>query len=376
MKKILAVLGASLLLASPVMAGDFMLGGPGKGATIKLDGGKDLKLRIRLQPRLDTGDLITVDGVNEKQTDAYLRRVRLEASGHIAKNLKYGLVFEGDKTGKRGSGKDADIYYAYVNYKYSNAFNVRFGRNKLPYSRVSLTSSSRQLIIERPLSTEKGKKQFRDYYQTNLMLHGKVGGGVFAYNIALADGYQNEDKVHSSEDVKKSDSLYVARIELSPPGWVEKKKKDSHLGNGRHLTLGLSTAAQNSIETITDKQDRTLLGYDLSFHIGPITAQAEYIKWEVDSDVAGNDKESDGWHLQAGYYIRGINVEPAVRYEVYNHDRDASGDNEEKVTSAGFNWYLQGHFVKLGANYVTHEFGKALDKKDKNLIQVQGQVYS
>lgn len=80
-----------------------------------------------------------------------------------------------------------------------------------------------------------------------------------------------------------------------------------------------------------------------------------------------------------GYFIPGVNVEPAVRYEVYEQDSNNT-DTEQKAVTAGVNWYLKGHSVKLSANYVMAEFEKnakgSLANDDKqNVFQIQGQLY-
>ena len=80
-----------------------------------------------------------------------------------------------------------------------------------------------------------------------------------------------------------------------------------------------------------------------------------------------------------GYFIPGVNVEPAVRYEIYEQDSNKA-DTEQKTLTAGFNWYLKGHGVKLSANYVMTEFEKNakgfLANDDKqNVFQIQGQLY-
>lgn len=77
---------------------------------------------------------------------------------------------------------------AYLDYKFVDPFAVRFGQYKLPLSRSSLSSSARQLIVERPFSSEDAKGLFGDYEQVELMLHGSVAGGIFKYMLAAADG--------------------------------------------------------------------------------------------------------------------------------------------------------------------------------------------
>ncbi len=382
-----SVAAAVLLMGGVSRAEGFLLGEESKGVTVKAAENTDLNIRIRLQPRFDAGDLIKSDEATptsyESETDFYLRRIRLELGGHIAKNLTYNLTFEGDKNSK-APGKSSNavkILYAYGDYKFADPLSVRFGKTKLPYSRVSLTSSSNQLLIERPFSTEDAKNLFDDYYQAHLLLHGKLAEGTIAYSLAGGDGWESGATV-SSNTVHKSGLLYVARLELSPPGWVEKSKSDAHLGKGKHLTLGANWAAQGGIEYAGNafEEDRTLWGLDLSGHWQGLTAQVEYNAWKEDfSDPSKANKEPRGWYAQVGYFLPDLNVEPAVRYEIYEQDSNKA-DTEQKTLTAGINWYLKGHNVKFSANYVMTEFEKNakgfLANDDKqNVFQIQGQLY-
>ena len=269
-----------------------------------------------------------------------------------------------------------------MDYSFLNELALRGGKAKLPYSRVSLTSSARQLLIERPVSTEAAKKIFNDYYQPNLLLHGKIFEGILGYDLAYADGWEEGKTLRTGNTVHKADPLFAGRIEMSPPGWIEKKQSDAHLGKGRHLTLGIDYAIQNDIEYRENSfgEDRYLIGIDLSGHWEGIAAQFEYNQWEEDfSEPSKKSKEPKGWYVQAGYYIKGVNLEPVVRYEEYDQDSNAS-DKKEKIWTAGINWYLKGHSLKIGINWVHTDFesqasGRLADDDTKDVFQLQAQLY-
>lgn len=378
---------AVLLLCGVSSAEEFLLGKETRGITFKGAENTDLTVRVRLTPRFDAGDLIKSDETTptsyENDTDFYLRRVRLEFSGHLAKDLTFNVILRADTNGQApGKTKNTPSFlYAYGEYKVADALSVRFGKSKLPYSRVSLTSAAEQLFLERPYSTEAAKLLFDDYYQPALLLQGKVAGGSVAYAAAVGDGFESGGTI-SGNTVQKGGLLYVARLALSPPGWVEKGQSDAHLGRGRHLTLAANYAVQSGIEYRGNafEEDRSLWGADLSGHWGGLTAQVEYNSWKEDySNPALVDKKPKGWYAQLGYLFPGLNVEPAVRYEVYDQNANAA-DKKQKTITAGLNWYLRGHNVKVGANFLQTKFDRNatgfLANDDKqNIFQLESQLY-
>ena len=415
--KLLLIPVTILSLTTASFAQDFRMGDETKGLKVKISDDTDISIRIRMQPRLDMGDLIKNEAGTsyESEMDSYLRRLRLEIGGNMVKELKYSLVFEADKNGKFASSSgsptnEVKIQIANIDYKFDDAFGVRFGKAKLPYSRVSLSSSSKQLIVERPVSTEAAKKLFDDYYQSNLMFSGKIAEGLFAYNFAIGDGWEPNSTIHSGSTttdynttcdsstpptctttatstdtnikVHKSSPLYIARLEFSPPGWTEASQSDAHLGKGKHLTVGANYATQKGIEykVTAFEEDRILAGIDVSGHWEGFTGQLEYNTWKIESTDTSKNKEPNGWYIQAGYIIPGINVEPVARYEVY--DQDSNKDNkQEKTTTVGVNWYLKGHSMKIGLNRVSTKYDSSASGTDvianatKDTYQLQAQLY-
>lgn len=381
------LLVSMMLMSNAVYAAEFLLGDETKGATLQANEA-DLNIRIRLQPRIDYGDIIkSRDGKSyTTDKDFYLRRSRLELSGHLlTKTIKYNLTLTGDKWDKAGHTNEIGIQYAYLEWEMDDAFALIFGKEKLPYSRVSLTSSSKQLIIERPVSTEAAKKLFgksEAYYQPKIAAKGKFLEGVMGYELAVADGWQNGENIQTGLTVFKTSPVYAARIEFSPPGWTEPKKSDANLGKGKHLTLGIDYAAQAGIEYKENsyKEDRTLTGIDLSAHYESLTAQFEYNTWNVKfTDPSKKEQKPNGWYAQIGYFIDGPNIEPAVRYEVYDQDSNSS-DKKETTATVGVNWYLKGHSLKLGLNWASTEYEKSAsgwfaNDNTKDIYQVQAQLY-
>ena len=396
MKLLTAAVAAAVCGLSLPAQADFALGEETKGANIKFSDEADMTVRVRLQPRLDLGDVGQNATTREfySETDFFIRRIRLETEGHLTKALKYNLTLSADRedqnyrtrsstntsTASTADDQKFGVHYAYLDYTFADAAALRFGQFKLPFSRISLSSSSKQLIVERPFSSEDAKGVFGDYEQTELMLHGKVANGVFRYALALADG-TDQNQAGTALANPEADPLFIGRLEFSPPGWTEKGQSDAHLGKGRHLTFGVNAGVQDGIKSNGGAVEikRNLMGADVSFHLGGFTAQAEYNTWKI-GETGLTDIEPKGWYVQAGYFIPVVNIEPVARYEVYNLDTNATTDRENTYTTVGLNWYAKGHSMKVGVNWLKTEFGTGnlgtpAQQSKRDVYQIQTQLY-
>ncbi len=360
-----------------------------------------IKVKIRLQPRIDSGDIYKEGNEFKNRSDFYLRRVRLEVSKKwkvsLGKSIKLKVVIDGDKgerdynfrTGKKKHRKfDADIKYAYVEWDVEDYFEVVLGKKKKPYSRVSLTSSSRQLLIERPFSTEDAKDWLGKYDGNQIMIKGKFLEGVFKYAIAVSDGSTIEREQSAGENVVSDVNVgnFIAlRIELSPPGLTEKKKDDTGIGYFKHkrpsLVFGFSYAENRNFDVDTDgdinngyevKDEKgKVIGGDvfgrLKLFEGILTLQGEYVYMEYEK----TDRKEEGWYVQGGYLIRldKTALEPAFRYE--KQSIFYSSERREAIT-LGFNHYLKGHKVKWAYNFLLINNSPGDDQK---VHQVQAQFY-
>jgi hypothetical protein len=171
------------------------------------------------------------------------------------------------------------------------------------------------------------------------------------------------------------------------------------MGVGKHLAGSVHFGAQKEITyqgnlaNLNLKEDRTVAGYDISGHYKGFTAQYEYNSMLVHFTESGKfSRAPKGWYAQAGYFIGNfdINIEPSVRYEVYNQDSNKPKMGEENI-SAGINWYLKGHSLKIQANWVESRYqdnasgvlkytdtatgSTIITDNKKDSYQVQMQVY-
>lgn len=336
-----------------------------------------INFRVRLQPRLDLGDHAASGGSDyETQQDLYIRRSRLEVVGRPMPDVLYIVAVSGDRGGQRGASSEAELAYGFVDYRFDAALRLRAGLVKLPYSRSALVSSSRQLLVERTQTVGVAASAFGSYRTPHLTLHGKLRDGGIGYSVALTDGLQPGDTDRlSRQSVSASNPGFVGRFTFSPRGWIEKRESESHLGAGRHLTLGFNAVAQSGIEFGEISEDRLLWGGDLSLHQGGLSLQSEYLRVNRDGVT---ELSPAGWYVQSGLYFSDLQLEPAIRFERY--DADLPGGKDVTTTyTGGLNWYKQGHDLKFMVNVTHTQFQRGVRQLDnsasRTMLQLQNQVY-
>jgi hypothetical protein len=343
--------------------------------------------RALLQPRLDVGDLlVTRDGDRYALAqDLSLRRVRVGATATIAHTLRFGITFDADRAGQAGRSTAARLKDATLEWRADgDDLAVRVGKAKLPYTRIGLTSSRTQLLVDRPAFIEAARDLFDSFTPLNVLVRARGLGGAITAHAAIADGWEAGAKLYGTgtgRTVRSSLPLGVLRVELAPPGWVERRRMDAHLGEGRHLQLGLSLAGQGKIayEEVAARESRAYLGADASFHLGAFTAQAEAGWSRIRSTLAERGEvRSRGVYVQAGWLLARWGLEPAARWEWWDRSTAIAGDAQQALT-AGVNAYLAGHALKLGLNGVHRWFGPASagrlrSDRTQDVVILQGQL--
>ena len=341
-----------------------------------------IDFKVRIQPRADVGDFTSAASSGcESQLDLYIRRARLELLGRPTDGLFYILGLSGDRAGQRGSANSTELAYAFVNYRLAPALQLRAGLVKLPLSRGGWVSSARLLLIERTQTVSMAAAAFGRYITPHLALHGRSRGGTIGYSVAVTDGLQpgDSDRRFSGATVSASDNPgLVLRFEVSPGGWGEEgRESGSHLGVGRHLTIGLNGAVQNGIQFDVETEDRAVVGGDLSFHQGGLTFRSEYLRVRRERRD-GLDLSPAGWYVQIGFYINELRLEPAARLERYDADLPG-GDDVTATYTGGINWYRSGHDLKLMANVAHTRFQRSVRQIDsasaRTALQLQSQMY-
>ncbi len=103
--------------------------------------------------------------VSNDRSGLEFNRIRLSLSGYAwDPNFTYRLEMRADDT------DNVSIYYAWMNYKFATAAQVRVGLYKLPFGRQETTSDQRLLMVDRSMANE----VFNVGRSTGVMLYGSL----------------------------------------------------------------------------------------------------------------------------------------------------------------------------------------------------------
>lgn len=327
-----------------------------------------------------------------------LRRIKLCFNGYAyTKDLSYQLVIN-----FANSQNPAPTYglleYTWMNYRFLDELQVRFGQDKVPFGRQFLNPSSAQQLVDRSTVTT----AFIPGIDTGLMIHGKIAGGLFNYNIAGYGGLgQNTFRSTSS------DNAFSARININPLGDMPYSESDFENSAKPLVSLGanffrdtLNGTESNNIMfagskgwygignslqpaprkmSISEAVDFNTAGFDTAFKWRGASLQGEYFLAQADGQTTGNKLRAHGGYIQAGYFIIPQKLELAARYSYFDPNRDVTNDQWVETTG-GVSYYFNKHYLKLQADYTNIHKQKGLalnsgpNNTDDHLARFQAQI--
>ncbi|MFA5983020.1 MAG: porin [Methylococcaceae bacterium] len=289
-------------------------------------------------PAANTGANTTnqlADGVN-------LRRARLGIEGSFYKNYEY--KFEYDFS--RGNGTaTAGITDAFVNWKVTGPFALRFGQFKEPFSLEEATSNRFLTFIERnqivnsfsdnpnaykvgiganyaldrlalftAFQTETIGAGFSNNSSTNSNGNNNRNNGSgdtgwdFTGRIVGRPWYKNERKflhIGSSGSYRSVNNNYTANGDLSSGGFSFTSTPDGNVDRTAILNTGnLTTGNINSLAA-RQVSSFSRFGLESAVVYGPFSAQAEYIQTNISGRGYGSGETLEGYYGYVSYFLTG-----------------------------------------------------------------------
>ncbi len=294
---------------------------------------------------------VSRNGHDNGESGFTLRRTKLKFKGHInSPKIGYAIGIQTDRTNET-------IYldHAYVKYKLRDDLVLWAGERKSPFLREELTSSSRQLTVERSQMNEiftLGRTQGVGAVWTaneNLIAH-----------VAITDGSRSGEpssKAKKDFDDDTTDFAITGRVDLRLLGdW--KQKKEFTTWSGKDASLFIGAAAHYEVGETGDDQGSTANDSLFTWTVdgsatceqgGTLYAAVVGQHLNAASPIAAN-MDNYGFLVQGSYHVITDKLEPFARYELISMDGVAAED--VSLVTLGANWYLNKHASKFTVDVV------------------------
>lgn len=337
--------------------------------------GSSLQLRYTFKD-VDTG---------QDSSEFRLRRIKLFFNGSAyTPDLTYKFQSNFADINTSSSNNTKFLEESYINYRFLDEVQLRFGQDKVPFARQELISTGAQQFVDRSFVTD----AFKPGYDIGLMLHGKALSSLFAYNLGVFGGvgqntlrttndyalavrlavnplgevrYSEADLAYSEKPLVSvganyfMDTLNATRVAASGTT-AATTVIESNTANASALGSNLGFATGNgwlakgkNVFTSTENIDIDTFGIDTVFLWRGLSIQGEYFIGQGEGKVSHKKLRAQGFYSQAGYFLIPRHLEAAVRYAWMDPNRDVSNDLISEVQGA-LSYYFSNHNLKLQAD--------------------------
>jgi hypothetical protein len=315
----------------------------------------------------------TVDAGEQGTSDeSYfeLERMRLQLSGHVVDpRLQY--VFQWDSDTDNSGGMvllDGLVSYDVVEDKLS----IGAGQYKAHFLRQEVNSSGNLQMVERSLSNEffnidrvigiyaEGSPTEQTYYSIG------INNGFRSFNRSIGAGID-----HIPAFVGKFDVVLLG-------AWEKYSEGDLKRRDAPYLSLGVSgaTDANNETDGAADPQFKTYqFGLDAVFQYMGFSLFGEYVgRWldyepnagATDPDIiSGSNNYAHGFNVQGGVMLT-ESLEATARCSVV-YGNEGANDGTAVEAGPGFNWFINGHKVKLQSDVMFFDIPASMPRASTNL---------
>ena len=325
------------------------------------DGNYSLAISPKMQLRYAYANR---EGAANDAQSIMVRRVYLGfEGGFLTPDLTYNVTLNGIVGGTAAN----ILYYANLNYHFSDAAQIKAGLHKLAFNRSEMTGDGKQQFIERSLANER----FNLDRGIGLVLWGQPWEKKFEYYFTLANGRATNANLNANQEM-----AYIARFAFNPLGDHGYAESDWEDRDQVALTLGVAGEYHTEEPTVSLLEDDVMTGSaDVGFKCRGFSFQGEGF-WRRSDPGATAVVQDVGFYAQAGYFVIPKKVELAARASmlfddlsdngggVYfdngsltglggvndGVDEGADADNEQEY-SAVINYFIKGYNLKLQAQY-------------------------
>jgi hypothetical protein len=328
-------------------------------AIIKVNENVNFKFGVLGQFQADT---ISNPEPEPNTNNLFVRRLRLDFAGQVAKNVTFFVQTDAPNLGKElSTGKNISpsviLQDAYASVKLADALMFDAGLVFVPGSRDNLTLTGTLLSIDYgPFTfsdaTLEESTLGRD---TGVQARGYLLGHHLEYRLGAFQGFRNAD----SDDPFR----YSGRVQYNfldtDTGYLY---TGTSLGNKKFLAVGATYDRQGDFRA-----------YDADVFVdhplgpGAVTGQFDYNHFDGGTRLTTLPKQNDVL-VEAGYLINALKLTPLLEFA----RRDISGGSagDETITAVGANYYWAGLNANVKAAY-TRISPKGLPKQNEFTVQLQ-----
>jgi Phosphate-selective porin O and P len=367
-------------------------GAAGKGLTVNVGKSFSLNIRSRIQLRYQLGIPPADDkGKRELQQIVNVGTARLWLSGHV---LTPKLTY---LTQLAVAGRDfrddarSPIFDAYLEWRVHRDFNIRAGQFFVPFDRLRTVREFALQMADRPAPVN----EFTLDRDVGIMFYSDSFLGdhsPLAWRIGVFGGGGT-----NLSTAKKAGGLFVGRLELRPLGPIDddsegdqdrRRKPGLAMGVGYALNLNTNRLRSTTGATFAGgTTDYEHLAADLVFKWRGFALQAEHV-WRaatvdrIESTKADGSalteytRSGRGWVLQGSYTFKPpfeIVARLTRSYAATNTDPALIKDFSTRPyeVGTGFNYYLNGHRLKLQADWIARTPADFDLSKTNHVVHVQ-----
>ncbi len=326
---------------------------------------------------LDLDGVPDFPDIDEYEAGFQIRRVKLGFSGHIGNpKMTYKVVL----ATSRSSG-DVFVEDVVVGYKLADGLKIEAGRQKLPFTREELTSSKRQLAVDRSSVNE----FFTLNRSEGVWLKWDVAENV-KITAALSDG-GNASPSDFHTDRTEAPSI-TARIDVALAGSLSAAKDFTAwegdpfaliVGGAIHYEAGEAgdSAAVNDPDQFAWTIDGSLDLYPFNIYAAFIGSHVQDARFFDPLALTTSEEDFDnfGAVVQAGVHVVPNKLEIFGRFEWIEVDAlsvgdvdgdgvDDSSDESAILLTFGANYYFNKHNAKLTVDVVWALDPLVLDSAD------------
>ena len=293
-----------------------------------------------------------------------IRRAKTELSGWVwRKELTYELQLSwaGAEAGASTTEPLEDFILTW-DASGHEAFEITVGQFKVPLGRQELTSSNRLQFIDRDLLTF----EFTRGRDIGVQVQGLLARRRLEYRAGIFNG-NPASRLGNDNDKYQ----YNARVVFQPWGDVRYSEGDFESKDRPLVAVG-AQFENNDLRGVTNATDfnTTILGADAVFKYKGFSLFGEYFDRRRKPET-GQAFDANGYHAQAGYFLKRDVVEVAVRYAAFDPS-SLIPDNDHTEKGLALNYYLNKHNLKVQADFrALHDEARARAGKE---LRVQTQV--